>query len=141
MRKILFCFIYYHLIVFPQTNYSHPRVEIGLRLFHHSDTFRLQTDGIVNAPYIYRVYSAELKIIRYTLNPSKIQDFYRCYSVDRPLSYTYPGFTLTGPYPLHKDSAIFTQRIRFDRRPTCVYVFFVNSESAAGIFTGNPLFF
>ena len=46
-----------------------------------------------------------------------------------------------GPYPLHKDTAIFSQRIRFDRRPISLYVWFVNATAAAGSFLTNPLFF
>ena len=117
-----------------------PHSDMRITLHHQSDGWRLQTDAIVNSPYILKVMNPKLTIWRYILNKEKIEDFRSCFSIERPLVYQFPAMDIYGPYPINKGEATIIQRIRYGKRPICIHLFFVISEAAGGMYTENSLY-
>lgn len=117
-----------------------PQTDIRITLFHDNDARRCQTKEQVNAPYRFKVQNPRLMIQRYILNKDKVEEFRKSFTIERPIPYEFQAMEVYGPFPIPKEAAIFTQRIRYGKRPNTVHLFFVESVADVGYFPTNAYY-
>ena len=79
-----------------------PGTTLKISLFHNNDSWRLQTDTANESKYKFKVKNPRLTIWRYILHKDMIENFRKCFSVERPIIYDFPAMETYGPFLIPK---------------------------------------